>query len=577
MSGQPLQNPLDADKFRREYLSQLKVRAELDDLNLQANKVYKRTGQKNELQDYRTASEKLADREEVKRRVRGELQKVMSPQIASEVISSIDDRDMVFLAQNLETMIPALKKMYAVGITEADQFLDYFNRYAEKLHRTGGVEMGLQQRTGQDILMSLDILERQAVDRRQIDEIMDLLQNADYLGRRNQQRIADELRMINLFLDTLQDDISDILRNSGAYDPNVIADIQTILDNISKNLPTRIQVDTILNRIDVLDRAGDREGIRGKVGELVEIMSQDGSFGLEMRQLRDILDRIEGRQEERRRTIYISPEQLESKSSANISTYIDALIDRIGAVELSSVIGMNPNSLKTFGRLIDRKQFLRENDAAIREALAIAEGRAGGGGREVAGRGVKGCGQMPCRCIAGTGLTRRAYTPKPDDVDESAGLAPSPKYVKMGRYLIHKSKMADDIISIRRPSGTFVGDFPSQRVSKNLGKVFRSIVGGGVPTYDDINSLNEEERHYLYKLAKSARIDDKLNIPAPKMEDDDKDVRRFEVLKGQIMSGQDNREMVKEFKILLLKLSKKGLVPKGQVKDILVDLASMGF
>jgi hypothetical protein len=137
--------------------------------------------------------------------------------------------------------------------------------------------------------------------------------------------------------------------------------------------------------------------------------------------------------------------------------------------------------------------------------------------------------------------------------------------------------MADDIISIRRPSGTFVGDFPSQRVSKNLGKVFRSIVGGGVPTYDDINSLNEEERHYLHKVAKSARIDDKLNIPAPKMEEEEKDVRRFEILKGQIMSGQDNREMVKEFKILLLKLSKKGLVPKGQVKDILVDLASMGF
>jgi len=577
MSGQPLQNPLDADKFRREYLSNLKIRAELDDINLQANKVFKRTGQKNELQDYRTASEKLSDREEVKRRVRGELQKIMSPQIAGEVIGSIADRDMVFLAQNLETMVPALKKMYAVGITEADQFLDYFNRYAEKLHRTGGVEMGIQQRTGQDILLSLDILTNQAVDRRQIDEIMELLADADYLGRRNQQRIADELRMVNLFLNTLQDDITDILRNARAYDPNVIADIQTIVDNISKNLPTRIQVDAILNRIEVLDRAGDAEGIRGKVIELTEIMSQDGSFGLEMRQLRDILGRIEGRQGERQ-PVYIPPEEMEGKSDANFKTYIDALIEVIGGQELSTVLGMTPNALKTFGTLRERKQFLRDNDAVIRRALEEADARRGGGGaREVAGRGVRGCGQMPCRCMVGTGLTRRAYTPKPDDIDESVGVAPSPKYVKMGRYLIHKGKMADDIISIRRPSGTFVGDFPSQRVSKNLGKVFRSIVGGGVPTYDDINSLNEEERHYLHKVAKSARIDDKLNIPAPKMEEEEKDVRRFEILKGQIMSGQDNREMVKEFKILLLKLSKKGLVPKGQVKDILVDLASMGF
>jgi hypothetical protein len=132
-------------------------------------------------------------------------------------------------------------------------------------------------------------------------------------------------------------------------------------------------------------------------------------------------------------------------------------------------------------------------------------------------------------------------------------------------------------VSIRRPSGTFVVDFPSQRVSKNLGKVFRSIIGGGSPSFDDLNSLNEEERVYLHKLSKSAQIQDKLNIPAPKKDDDDKDIHRYELLKGQIMSGQDNKEMVKEFKILILKLSKKGLLPKGQVKDILIDLATMGF
>jgi hypothetical protein len=225
----------------------------------------------------------------------------------------------------------------------------------------------------------------------------------------------------------------------------------------------------------------------------------------------------------------------------------------------------------------EKKRLLERAD----EELALAFGRfersgtdlrmGKEGGGKVEGKGVC-CG----KCMVGGGLVR-AYTPKPTDIDEETGVAPTPKYTKLGRYLIHKGKMNDDIISIRRPSGTFVGDFPSQRVSKNLGKVFRSIVGGGVPTFDELNSLNEEERLYLHKLAKSARIEDKLNIPAPKMEEDEKDIRRFEILKGQIMSGQDNREMIKEFKLLILKLSKKGHIPKGQVKDLLVDLASMGF
>ena len=51
----------------------------------------------------------------------------------------------------------------------------------------------------------------------------------------------------------------------------------------------------------------------------------------------------------------------------------------------------------------------------------------------------------------------------------------------------------------------------------------------------------------------------------------------FEVMKGEIMAGNDNKDMIKKFKILILKLSNSQLLPKSQVREILVDLASMGF
>ena len=51
----------------------------------------------------------------------------------------------------------------------------------------------------------------------------------------------------------------------------------------------------------------------------------------------------------------------------------------------------------------------------------------------------------------------------------------------------------------------------------------------------------------------------------------------FELMKGEIMAGNDNKDMIKKFKILLMKLSNTQQLPKSQVRDILFDLTSMGF
>jgi hypothetical protein len=43
------------------------------------------------------------------------------------------------------------------------------------------------------------------------------------------------------------------------------------------------------------------------------------------------------------------------------------------------------------------------------------------------------------------------------------------------------------------------------------------------------------------------------------------------------MSGNDSQELVKEFKLLIMRLNSKGLLPKKQTTDLLCELASLGF
>jgi hypothetical protein len=76
---------------------------------------------------------------------------------------------------------------------------------------------------------------------------------------------------------------------------------------------------------------------------------------------------------------------------------------------------------------------------------------------------------------------------------------------------------------------------------------------------------------------KKAQIGDRLSVPTPNKDDDDKDIHQYEVMKGEILSGNDNVEMVKKFKILIMKMMRKELLPKSQAKDILLDLATLGY
>jgi len=61
------------------------------------------------------------------------------------------------------------------------------------------------------------------------------------------------------------------------------------------------------------------------------------------------------------------------------------------------------------------------------------------------------------------------------------------------------------------------------------------------------------------------------------LDKEQQDNHRFEVLKGEINAGNDNKEMIKEFKLLLLKFIHKNKLPRRQAQEILIDLVALGY
>jgi hypothetical protein len=178
--------------------------------------------------------------------------------------------------------------------------------------------------------------------------------------------------------------------------------------------------------------------------------------------------------------------------------------------------------------------------------------------------------------MMGRGLSRKVRENVLPFTDFSKGIMPQDKYVPIGKHFIDHHRLNDDIINIKRHNGVNISGIPVRRVSKHMGEVMRTIIGNGIPSYNQIDKLTDEEKKHLHKIAKETNILDRLHIPSPTKEEDDQDINQFEVLKGEILCGNDGSETIKKFKLLIMRMMNKGLLPKGQAREILLELATLG-
>jgi len=176
--------------------------------------------------------------------------------------------------------------------------------------------------------------------------------------------------------------------------------------------------------------------------------------------------------------------------------------------------------------------------------------------------------------IKGKGLNKVT----PHNIDTSKTIEPMKSYIPFGRYVINRHKLNDNILMLKHMKGGSVSTIPTTHISDSLSKTIQQFIESQLPpTYDMISHLSNDDKELLHKIAKICHILDKLNIPTPNLDKDQQDNHRFEVLKGEINAGNDNKEMIKEFKLLLLKFIHKNKLPRRQAQEILIDLVALGY
>ena len=662
MSGQPYRYASDIENFRNDYMESLGLRANLDDMNLQANKNYKETGAlppKSSMKDTRTTAEILADTEKLKLSLIAELKSVCSVQMAQSVIQKVqqsplnaDGSFLIWFSQNAPEIVQQLKKKYKFGIAgnenDVEQMVAFMSSIFSKTkdmsssvksafdRPTNSLNGGISEGDLTELRKNFDQIQFKLVSQAQAPDTPEKLEMLKLFTEiRNQfdalTRVLDTSiynRMKEIFLSTSanQGNMTQVNINYQGYTqwlefvdklPSSSA-LRTLLDQLNKseknkNLTLSIQI--LINLSSLLPTVQDTTRISGIIYRVITgnnpaIIQQTGQQqqiagpqapplqvhqgpppnipmgGITAQTANDISKLIlMNIYDEVIRVGLGLPILPGTQSTFMTGRFLQPLFHTIENMPNIDSVNVNTDQLRhaidiftTNNHTAPDMTYMSDQIAPYNDSLEYANDKLpilnniirNSAGYSMTGFGLHGKRRGRPK---GSGLVK----PISERIDHTKGIKQGHIHVPFGKYILNKNKLDSDLVYFKHNKGYGVKGFPMTKVSKNLGSILRTIIGGGVPKFEDLSNLSEHEKEYLHKVSKQAGIMDKISIPTPSKDKQEQDIHQFEVMKGELLSGNDSPELVKKFKLILLRLSKNGTIPKRESMELMEDLIQLGF
>ena len=580
----------DGAKFRQQYLANLALEASNIQTNTNANLIYKETGASpTKSTDPRNATERYAGLEGKKQLMRDELSgaNIMTTHVAEDVIQELREPEIDFFTQYREFIMKDFKPKNV----PAKVFIDYLRRLIHKTNLTKGVEYGLQQTTGNGILINSQLALATSITPEFVRRQVETLQRSGDVPAHVITEVENRLDKLTRLATTPEEaaQLNTILESQAASKGVAIMEL---MSEIAEYIPARDEIEAEIDEL-VRSRGENRGGFYG----LFDGVDAAARASSEMRDELNATARssvaslgkdavfappsdapIWGAPEPDEGDISSSDEEakeqgeLQEEKGEYADTSGPPLNDDSRQDILDSLPEREAQLFEKFraSSLAVKKQILQNERANPREIAASQGGvndtpikdlflllLANRNGVRVRGNGLRGCGLKK----------RRQKTA----VDRSEGGYTKPKaYKQFGRYMLNHHKLDDGILMIKAPSGAAIAKIPSERISHNMVKAVKSIGSGLSPSLEDFNSLSETEKKKLHHISTHSRV--AHNIPNPKLNDDEADLNRFNILRGELVAGNDSSALKKEFKALMMKFMKEGRLPRQQVNEILAEL-----
>lgn len=154
---------------------------------------------------------------------------------------------------------------------------------------------------------------------------------------------------------------------------------------------------------------------------------------------------------------------------------------------------------------------------------------------------------------------------------------PEERYVGFGEFVINKPQLFKFnrlCVKYKKNLGS-VGKIPCRQVSSTFRDIIKTIWDEQKINHKLLMELSDDEKDFLSNLISRAGLESKLGLDGFRSKDQDEQYKRFELLKGEVLAGNNNKKILQELKQLVLKFMNDGSISKAEGGQILIELMSI--
>jgi hypothetical protein len=152
----------------------------------------------------------------------------------------------------------------------------------------------------------------------------------------------------------------------------------------------------------------------------------------------------------------------------------------------------------------------------------------------------------------------------------------TPSYLSFGKYVIHMGHLLDkNIANFKYPS---LGSIPSIKpltISEDYKEFILDTLDNQKPNERLFNKLPLEEQKHFKRVVSRTELIDVFKLKRNRTEQEKKETERFEILRGEVMAGNNSEKVLKELRGLIVRFINEGRIHQREGTTMLMEISSL--
>ena len=156
-------------------------------------------------------------------------------------------------------------------------------------------------------------------------------------------------------------------------------------------------------------------------------------------------------------------------------------------------------------------------------------------------------------------------------------LDPMSEFIPFGKYLLNLKQLQKGKFMLRTKARNPVLSFKTLTLSRKTKAIVQKLLQDIDVSFEEIDALNEDEKNDINTIISKTDINTRLRVPNTKRSRLERDLHKFNVLRGSIIAGNNNTELLKDFRLLLLHLTNENYISKKECNEVLMEMLKLNI